>query len=486
MHTCCIIMVRLLEIGPLALLLSFALGGCVLPGGDAPADTDACTTDCGDGADASGDGVGDVTGGDDDGVDPDGGSDDGEPSGAGIPCDIQQILVDNCGECHGDPPLYGAPMALEDHVDFQIPAPSDVSRSVWEEAIDRIGDPVSPMPPFGEMESDDREALLAWLEAGAPEEENAGSCDTEPTDPGEPVGPDALPCDVTHTFTAHADASEEPYHVPEQGADNLYQCFTFSSPVAEGTQATAWAPIIDDERVVHHWILYRSATPQVDGGVGPCDMPGDAKFVAGWAPGGKNFLMPEGVGLELGGPDDSYILQIHYHNTAHHADSFDGSGVAFCTAEEPLPQTAGIMTLGTVWLDIPAGAEGHEESGVCPSWMTSFLPEPLTVIASFPHMHELGRSFSTEILRGGDETDTDAITEVPLYNFENQEFYVNDPPLQIMPGDAIRTTCTYDNPYDFTVRFGEETEDEMCFNFVMAYPIEMVGETRDCGTLDNG
>lgn len=55
-----------------------------------------------------------------------------------------------------------------------------------------------------------------------------------------------------------------------------------------------------------------------------------------------------------------------------------------------------------------------------------------------------------------------------------------------MPGDAIRTTCTFDNPYDFPVLFGEGTEDEMCFNFVMAYPIEMVGSSRECGTLDNG
>ncbi|MCA9651619.1 MAG: hypothetical protein H6712_17520 [Myxococcales bacterium] len=80
----------------------------------------------------------------------------------------------------------------------------------------------------------------------------------------------------------------------------------------------------------------------------------------------------------------------------------------------------------------------------------------------------------------------DPLTEVPFYDFNNQAFYANDPPVQIMPGDAIRTTCTYDNPHDFPVHFGEATEDEMCFNFVMAYPIEMVGDDRDCGILDNG
>lgn len=476
-------MPRLLDSGPWALLFSIALGACTPSDGGALGETDGCATGC-EGDEAS-DGSADGS----DGADGADGSDDGDddgPAASGIPCEIQQILADDCGECHGDPPIYGAPMSLHDYDAFQVPAGSDVSRSVWEVALERIDDPQRPMPPFDEMATDHRDALRSWLQAGAPRSDEAGTCDLDPVDPGEPVGPDALPCEVTHTFTAHADASTEAFHVPEQGADNLYQCFTFQSPVAEGTQATAWAPIIDDERVVHHWILYRSETPQPDGGVGPCNMPGDAKFVAGWAPGGKNFHMPEGVGLELGGPDDSYILQIHYHNTAHHADSFDATGVAFCTADEPQPQTAGIITLGSVWLDIPPGAEAHDESGVCPSWITSFMPEPLNVIAAFPHMHQLGQSFHTDILRGGSEDAVEPLTDVPAYNFENQEFYAYDPPVQIMPGDAIRTTCTYDNPYDFPVRFGEGTEDEMCFNFVMAHPIEAVGDTRDCGTLDNG
>ncbi|MEM9454844.1 MAG: hypothetical protein AAGF11_11740 [Myxococcota bacterium] len=466
-----------------AALLSMVMSACAPDGGGAADDTEGCATACNpdDGStSASMDAV------DESGEAPDAGDESGSASAPEIPCDIQQILRDNCGDCHGDPPRYGAPMPLVDYDDFQVPAESSVARSVWEVTIDRLGDPVSPMPPGGDMDPDDRDDLLAWLEAGAPQTESDQECEMDPEDPGEPVGPDALPCTPSHTFIAHAEDSKEPFHVPAQGADNLYQCFSFHSPLAEGTQATAWAPIIDDERVVHHWILYRTPTPQPDGGVGPCNMPNDTTFVAGWAPGGKNFLMPDDVGLELGGPDDYYILQIHYHNTAQYDDSFDRSGVAFCTAEQPRPMTAGVLTLGTIWLNIPAGAEGHQESGVCPSWITSLLPEPLTVIASFPHMHEIGRSFSTEILRGGDEADVEPVTEVPIYEFDNQEFYVRDEPIQIMPGDAIRTTCTYDNPYDFPVRFGEGTEDEMCFNFVMAYPIENVGDSRNCGTWDNG
>ncbi len=457
-------------------LLTF-LPGCFI---DDPGLAD--DTGCADGCETSPTGSDD---GDPGNTDPDGGSGDAEPPGAaGIPCDIQELLATHCAQCHGDPPLYGAPMPLADHDDFQVPAASDVTRSVHEMAVQRLLDPASPMPPGGDIDPDDRDALLAWLEAGAPQDADA-DCDLDEPPPGDPVGPDALPCEVTHTFTAHEDGTDEPFHVPTQGADNLYQCITFQSPFTEATQATAWAPIIDDARVVHHWILYRSSVPQPDGGSGPCNMPSDALFVAGWAPGGQNFEMPSDVGLELGGPDDYYILQVHYHNTAQHADAFDRSGVAFCTAEEPRPLLAGIITLGSVFLNIPGNAQGHEEAGTCPSWITSLMLEPLTVIATFPHMHELGRAFRTEILRGGDPAQVDMMTDVSAYEFDNQEFYINDPPLQILPGDAIRTTCTYDNPYAFPVGFGEGTEDEMCFNFVMAYPIDTIGDARTCGTFGN-
>jgi hypothetical protein len=353
---------------------------------------------------------------------------------------------------------------------------------VFELMGERIVDPLTPMPPSGALPEDDLATLQTWIAAGAPAgDAECGGSDTG--DDGDPIGPDALPCEPAVEFVAHGPSGDDGFQVPAQGADNLYECFTFKSPFAVPTQATAWAPILDDDRVVHHWILYRTPTPQVDGGSGPCNMPGDALFVSGWAPGGQNFVMPDDVGLELGGPDDYFILQMHYHNSAHYTDAVDRSGVALCTIEEPRPKTAGIVTLGSIGINIPAGAEGHEVAGTCPSWITSYLQEPLFAISSFPHMHQLGRKLATEILRGGDEADIDMLVDVPAFNFENQVSYVHDPEMTIMPGDALRTTCTYDNPSAQNVFFGEATEDEMCFNFVMVYPIEAIGTYRECGII---
>ena len=104
------------------------------------------------------------------------------------------------------------------------------------------------------MSDADRDALAAWIDGGTPN----GTCGPS-NPPAGPSGPEHLPCEPSHTFVAHAAGSTDRYEVPV-AADNLYQCFTFRSPFAEGMQATAWAPIIDDERVIHHWILYRTAS----------------------------------------------------------------------------------------------------------------------------------------------------------------------------------------------------------------------------------
>lgn len=410
-------------------------------------------------------------------------ADDGGPGDevGGLPCDVREALATECGLCHGEPPSFGAPMALVDFDDLHVPSTGDLTRPVFEAVADRLTAEVGVMPPDGDIDDDARELLLGWIAAGAPEDPTA-DCGQPPVDDAPPsVGPDALPCEPTHVMAAHADQAADPFHVPAVGAQDLYQCFAFRSPFAEGAQATAWAPIIDDERVVHHWILYRSQDSFTEGAAFPCDvsLQLNSDFVAGWAPGGGNSVMPPGVGLELGGPDDWYVLQVHYHNEVGYDDALDQSGVAFCEAQTPQPNTAGILTLGTVGLDIPPNSTGHTESGTC-GWLATSQWPPLHVIASSPHMHELGRGFQTRIHRanGGMEI----MTDVPLFDFNNQQSYPHDPEIIINPGDTLESICRFDNPTSSAVHFGEGTGDEMCFNFVLAYPIDAL-PNRNCGII---
>ena len=72
------------------------------------------------------------------------------------------------------------------------------------------------------------------------------------------------------------------------------------------------------------------------------------------------------------------------------------------------------------------------------------------------------------------------LVSVDPWDFDNQTSYRHEPPVQINPGDTLRTRCTYDNPTDSIVTFGERTEDEMCFNFALVYPIDALGTQRLC------
>ena len=154
--------------------------------------------------------------------------------------------------------------------------------------------------------------------------------------------------------------------------------------------------------------------------------------------------------------------------------------MAFC-ATEPRPQTAGVIWLGTFDISIPATATNHEEFGTCPSLATGLLPGPLNVIASFPHMHELGRRMQTEVYRGGAGGPMEVLVNADPFQFTNQVMYPHEPHFVINPGDELVTRCWYDNTYGVPVGFGEDTEDEMCFNFIMAYPINGVpADNREC------
>lgn len=187
--------------------------------------------------------------------------------------------------------------------------------------------------------------------------------------------------------------------------------------------------------------------------------------------------MPDDVGLELGKPGDWYVLQVHYNNSAHHADAIDMSGVAFCTADEPREKKAGILTIGSLAIDVPPGAEDHQVTGVCSGFSTFLWPE-LHLLSASPHMHELGRSMKSEVLHLDGTTET--IVDVPAFDFETQGIYPIAPEIVVRPGDTLTTTCGYDNPTDHHVFFGEGTDDEMCFDFVLAYPIDALPD-RNCG-----
>jgi hypothetical protein len=42
--------------------------------------------------------------------------------------------------------------------------------------------------------------------------------------------------------------------------------------------------------------------------------------------------------------------------------------------------------------------------------------------------------------------------------------------VDVYPGDKMTTRCTWNNTTDSTVKWGEATNEEMCFNLLAYYP----------------
>jgi hypothetical protein len=377
-------------------------------------------------------------------------------AGQGLPCEVATIVQTRCAGCHAAPPLFGAPMSLRGQPDFQATA-LDGKQKIWQAVSARVEAGTMPPKSATPLTASERATLLGWVTQGAPA--IAAACAPTPPAPGmlEP----ALGCQPNHVFTSSGSTPGSGFPVPPDG--NVYQCFNLPAPFEPQEQAVAWGPIIGDARVVHHWILY-----SVKGTSTRCDQ--SKRFLFGWAPGGRPAALPADVGHELPNPDERLLLEIHYNNPRGITGILDKTGVALCTTKTPRPQEAGVITLGTVGIRIPAGARNFSVTGTCGPLQTAQLSSPLHVLAASPHMHLLGTTFTTTQRSAGKPPV--ALVNLDKWDFNDQVAYTLDPQATLIaPGDTLTTTCTYDNPRPADVRFGEKTENEMCFNFVTVYPI---------------
>jgi len=402
---------------------------------------------------------------------------DSAAAGTPLPCDVRKVLETHCWQCHGDTPKFGAPLSLTSVEALNGPSTLEPTTRLHEQLMKRVHstDPGvrMPPPPNDALSDADLSVLHAWITGGL--KADNGSCSSSPTDGGadgghanhdpidsgiDPIDPSE--CDDTVRFLAHdksQPADSTPYQVPL--AKTQYTCFTFKAPWTDARHGLQFSPIIDDERVVHHWILYASdkATGN-DGEVESCSgaHPG-AAFVAGWAPGGGVQTMPDGVGVKLAtGANARYILEIHYSNGAGHKAA-DRSGVEVCATKKLRPNTAATHWLGSESINLPGGI-GTAQSTCDPN-----NAGPVTLLSLWPHMHTTGRHMKFELLRENGDVEV-------LHDKDFAFEYQTRSPLSTMvsPGDRLRTTCTFDNDTGSTVTYGPATDDEMCYAFVLAYP----------------
>jgi hypothetical protein len=157
--------------------------------------------------------------------------------------------------------------------------------------------------------------------------DSGGTAGTAGTAGGAGAGGTAAVCDlscVTLDLRAHPDASVFPVLPGVEATD----CFGFHVPSSDYNRATAFAPIIGTPAVLHHMVLYKMSTPQVDGTSNAClSSHPDGTAVWSWAPG----MGAASANVDLT-PGD-FMLEVHYLNAMDQPQT-DSSGVRICACPQ--------------------------------------------------------------------------------------------------------------------------------------------------------
>lgn len=391
-------------------------------------------------------------------------------------CQAKAVIDEHCTACHDGKGSAGTPMGLTSFKDLTANSEQFPGSKIYERVHARIHDTKRPMPPQGGMSDEDLKALDEWIAAGAPQGEDlkcdgikssdSAYSDNWPTD-----------CDATYKLTAHDPADpKKPFVFPANSEDHpqIY----FDAPWGdEEVQAIAMRPITDNKRILHHWILYQNA--------------GGRAFVTGWAPGkDEREPLPDDVGLFLPSGANSLRLDMHYNNLGNTKAEADASGVEICVVKKDRfrPKTATVFenfaSYGAGFPPVLAPARSIEKSvtGTC----VVSASEPVHLLTASPHAHKLATHMKFVVKR---VDGTEIVMHDKPFSFEEQQSYAMPEEIILNTGDVVTTTCTYTNPSDANVRFGEDTGNEMCFNFAVYYPMNSLSCSNlpfDLGGLFGG
>ncbi|MDB4973303.1 MAG: hypothetical protein JWN48_1644 [Myxococcaceae bacterium] len=394
-----------------------------------------------------------------------------------MPCEIKPIVDKYCSTCHGVVPTGGAPMSLVSAADFQAIASN--GKYVHARVLEKLVDKVAPMPPVARPQpsADELAALRRWLEGGAQKSAEAtcapvvAASDAGTAQYLPPTVPDSE-CEMIVELRTHGGQTlPDTSKFPVNGLDEHYQCFYFEVPWPTKMHILKFEPLIDNARVLHHWLLYQESTIQSPngsnvrcGGSHPT-----AALLTGWAPGGFGASMPPDVGLQTAnGPTTQFNLEVHYNNATSSDVQPDASGVRICATSKLRKNEAAAHWLGTELIANLPGQIGTASSTCNPK-------QTAHILSVSPHMHRTGKHMTTSITRA--DGGVEMLTDRP-FDFNDQQIYpVGGAAGEVIvgPGDKLDTVCTYENDTKSLITFGSLTSQEMCYDFVVAWPAGALG-----------
>jgi hypothetical protein len=373
-------------------------------------------------------------------------------------CGVKQTLDSRCTVCHNEHMIAGAPMPMQKYEDLVAPAVTEPSKKVYELVGVRVHDLENPMPPQGMLTGDQLAGIDAWVAAGAPPGDDPTCATAHAASSQAEPGTWPSDCDASYKLLAHSTGGDtEPYTVP--AGQEIHPKISIAAPWGSQTmQAIAFRSITDNPKVLHHWILY-----------GP-----RREFLVGWAPGKQEITsLGAEIGMNLAG--GNLTLDLHYNNLLGSSDEGDKSGVEICVVgpEHFRKNTASVFQgFSQFAINVPAHAMNYDVTGQC----TVTGKTPVTLLSASPHAHTTAHHMKFTVKKPSGEQ---IVMHDRAFDFNEQQSYTLETPIQLESGDVVTTTCTYDNPTDRAITFGENTGNEMCFNFATYYPMGAL----NCGGL---
>ncbi|HLK60891.1 MAG TPA: hypothetical protein VKU00_30280, partial [Chthonomonadaceae bacterium] len=374
----------------------------------------------------------------------------------------------SCVGCHRTGEI--GPFALETYREAKVWA-----GPIKDYTARKLMPPWKPVPGHGDfydanvLTDTERSALAAWAEAGAPE-----------GDPKDLPPPPKFPSTDAWTLGT-PDMIVQPvrdYHLEAEGRD-VYRNFVLPVDFKEDRYLSGMEFKPGNRAIVHHIVVFfdtSGKSAEMDGkdkepgytvpgtGIGVGALWGDV-----WVPGSMPRRLPPGVGIKIPA-GAKIVMQVHYHKTGK--PETDRSRMALYFAPQKPDEVIHVVSDGTFFFNLKPGDAHQTLHGVFPSGQ-SRLPVDVKLWSIFPHMHMLGKEMKvTATLPDG--------TVKPLiwindWDFNWQATYFYKEPIFLPKGTLIEMTAVYDNsdtnPRQTshppkTVRFGEQTTDEMCFVFL--------------------
>lgn len=363
---------------------------------------------------------------------------------------ISRIIQANCIECHRDGGI--APIALESYAevhDYAGMIRNVVRRGTmppWFAAPQTSGQEAKPESLHWandrSLSAREKNELLAWIEAGAPEGDPSNAPLPKTFPDGWLIGtPDEI-----YKF---------PQAVPVQATGIMpYQYITVETHLPEDRWVQAIEVRPGQIDVVHHVIV---SIVEGDGEIREED-----GYWGAYVPGNSTLVYPTGYARRL--PKGAKLrFQMHYTPNGTATKDLTQLGIIF--AEKPPQHEVQVVGVFNRGIRIPAGAAHHAEEA------TVSIPFDVQILSFLPHMHLRGKAARYEAFTS---TGTQTLLDIPQYDFNWQLLYRLSEPQTLHPGDEIRFTGWFDNSANNPanpdptrpVRWGQQTEDEMLVGYI--------------------